>query len=98
MGLWLHDTISLLLSLCTSSTAGADYVPVNRLLTFGPSDPRLCIGVPILDDAVVENDEIISLILSLESAINGVSIGRPTSTITILDGNGEYSKQMSSSS
>ena len=84
--------------LCTSNilalphTASSDYVPMNTVLTFPPGSTRQCADVMILDDDVVEIDEVINLLATLETSIPLVTVGGPA-TITIIDGDGEYNQE-----
>ena len=76
-----------------SLTASSDYVPFNTVLTFPAGSTRQCTNVMILDDDVVEPDEVVNMIATLETAINLVSIGNNgMSMITILDFDSEHSK------
>jgi hypothetical protein len=39
------------------ATPGADYVSVNRPITFGPNEMRQVVSVEIIDDSLIEHDE-----------------------------------------
>ena len=65
------------------STAGTDYTSLSRNLTFNVTVTTQMVEVPIIDDHIVENSEVINLILvSTDSA---VILNPSTSTITIED-------------
>lgn len=66
-----------------TATAGQDYTSVSGTLTFAPGESQKAITVPLLDDAVDESDETLTLTLSSTS---GAVLGSPaTSVLTILD-------------
>jgi hypothetical protein len=66
-----------------TAAANIDYTPVNGSLTFTPGVTSQVIHVPILDDALYENDETLSLLLANPSR---AVIGAPNpATLTILD-------------
>ena len=69
-------------------TAGLDYTTVNTVLTFSPTDTRQCTNVPILDDDVVENNEVINLSATLP-VFNPLITIDGSAMITILDFDGE---------
>ena len=64
-------------------TAGLDYTPVSRGLTFNAAVTTQMVEVPILDDHIVEHSEIINL--TLVSTDSAVILNPSTSTITIQD-------------
>ena len=52
---------------------------------------RQCSNVQILDDTILENNELFLLSASLNSPIpSGVSVGRSSATVTILDNDRKY--------
>jgi Ca2+-binding RTX toxin-like protein len=55
-----------------TATGGADYTPVEGVLTFAPGETSKTISVPILNDTVYEGDETFKLTLS-----NPVNAGLP---------------------
>ena len=81
--------------LCTSNilalphTADSDYTTLTTVLTFLPGSTSQCADVPILDDNVVENDEVINLIATLAITNPLITIDG-SAIITIQDGDGEY--------
>ena len=59
-----------------SATAGADYTATSGTLTFNPGDAAKSISVPILDDAI--DDGVETMTLTLSSATNArIADGRP---------------------
>ena len=95
----MHTERNYAPNLCTRNilvlphTAGSDYIAVNTVLTFSPTDTRQCVNVQILDDEVVENDEIINLNATLLAITNPLITIAGSATITILDEDGEYSQE-----
>ena len=63
--------------------AGMDYTPVSRNLTFNATATTQMVEVPIIDDHIVENSEVINL--TLVSTDSDVMLNSSTSTITIED-------------
>lgn len=75
-----------MLPIISLHTATADYTPVSRAVTIPGGSNRGCLDVPILDDAIVEPDETIILVASLDPSTQPmVSLVDNTATITILD-------------
>ncbi len=67
-----------------TTTAGADYVGTNVILTFADGEGAKTIAVSILDDLLVESSEFFNVQLS--NPTGGAIIGAPSSaTVTILD-------------
>ena len=64
-------------------TAGTDYTSLSRNLTFDVAVMTQMIEVPITDDHIVENSEVINL--TLVSTDSAVILSPSTSTITIED-------------
>ena len=67
-------------------SASTDFNTTNRELEFGPqsSEQQQCVNITIIsDDALLEFDEVFSVVLT--SSANNVRISRNLSTITILD-------------
>ena len=65
-----------------TATTGSDYSAASGLLTFAPGVTSQTFTVPIINDAVLEPDETITLTLS--SAVNA-AIGLNPATLTILN-------------
>ena len=65
------------------STAGTDYTSLSRNLTFNVTVTTQMVEVPIIDDHIVENSEVINL--TLVSTDSAVILSPSTSTITIED-------------
>ena len=63
--------------------AGTDYTSLSRNLTFNVTATTQVVEVPIIDDHVVENSEVINL--TLVSTDSAVVLSPSTSTITIED-------------
>ena len=70
------------------SSANADYNVTSRELEFRPqsSEQQQCINITIISDALVEFDELFSIVLT--SSGDNIRISRNSSTITILDDDG----------
>ena len=67
-----------------SATAGADYTATSGTLTFNPGDAAKSIAVPILDDAV--DDGVETMTLTLSNATNArIADGTATGTIENAD-------------
>ena len=67
-----------------SATAGADYTATSGTLTFNPGDAAKSISVPILDDAIDDGGE--TLTLTLSNATNArIADGTATGTIENAD-------------
>ena len=60
-----------------------DYTPVSRSLTFNAAVTSQVVEVPIIDDDIVEQSEIINL--TLVSTDSAVILNPSNSTITIKD-------------
>jgi hypothetical protein len=65
-----------------SAIAGQDYLATDGLLTFAAGETTKTIGVTVIDDSDVENDESFFVILS---DANGVELGNATGVVTITD-------------
>ncbi len=65
-----------------TATAGTDYAATSGTLTFAAGDTAKTVSVPVLDDAVDEEDETFTLTLSNAS---GATLGNATATGTIVD-------------
>ncbi len=65
-----------------SATARADYTPVSTAVVFAPGEVEKTVGIPILEDDLVEGDE--SFTVRLSSPTNA-EIGTGTATVTIRD-------------
>ena len=63
-----------------SATAGSDYTATSDTLDFDDGQTSLTITVPIIDDAVDENDE--DFTVTLSNPTGGATIGTATSTVT----------------
>lgn len=69
-----------------TATAGSDYVPTSGTLVFQPGDSIRFFGVPLLNDALVEGDVILTVSLSYP---RGATLGTAsTATLTIYDDEG----------
>ena len=60
-----------------------------HLLTFDPGVIELEVGVVILEDSIVEEDEEFLVVLSVPVGEEGVEVREETATITIVDNDGE---------
>ena len=67
-----------------SATLGADVTSVSGVLTFPAGVTTKTFAIPIIDDTIVENNEVFSVVLS--SASGALALGSPaTVPITIID-------------
>ncbi len=66
-----------------SATAGTDYFPTNRVLTFAEGETVKSIAIPIVDDAVLEPEEFFNVTLSQPTG--GTLILSASAIVTILD-------------
>lgn len=69
-----------------SAMAGSDYGRVSGTLTFDPGVTARSIAVPILDDALDEADE--TMTLKLPHPVAAVITGTNPATLTIVDDQG----------
>ena len=69
-----------------TASAGIDYLSANGTVTFGPGETSKAFSIPILDDALVEGNETVNLILS--NPTGGAMLGaKASATLTIVDDN-----------
>lgn len=67
-----------------TATSGADYLPTSGTLTFAAGETERTFSVPIVDDALNEDDE--TVILRLSAPSSNLSFGEPnTAVIKIID-------------
>jgi hypothetical protein len=66
-----------------TAAAPGDYTSTSGTLTFGPGVTEQSIVVPIVNDALAEDDETFTVTLS--GPTGGSTLGQSTTTITILD-------------
>ena len=64
----------------SSAPSGSDYTATSGTLTFAPGETSKTVTVPILDDALYENNETFTLVLS--SPVNATVASNGTATIT----------------
>ena len=69
-------------------SASTDFNTTTQELQFGPqsSEQQQCVNITIISDALVEFDEVFSVVLT--SSADNIQISRNSSTITILDDDG----------
>lgn len=78
-----------------TAKANEDYLPVNETLTFAPNVNSRTVNVPILNDALAEGSQNLTVVLSNPST--NAKLGSPTTaTLTILDDEGTPTVQFSS--
>ena len=66
-----------------SASTTADYTPASGTITFGPGDTdEQTFAIPIVNDAVVEGDETVTLTLS--NPTGGAVLGEPSSGVLII--------------
>ena len=77
--------------LCLSdNAAGQDFIAGSVNLVFPANATELCTTVPILNDTIAgEGDEEFTVDFTLDPGTSGVQPGRTTSTVTIIDNDGE---------
>jgi subtilase family serine protease len=74
--------LSVNYSVAGTATPGADYAPLAGMATIPASSAAVTIAVVPIDDALVENNETVSVVLG---AGNGYRVGTPsTATVTIV--------------
>lgn len=66
-----------------TAAAGSDYRAASDTLTFGPGETVQTFTIPIIDDAQVEGNEDVLILLS--NATGGAQTGRSAATLTILE-------------
>ena len=59
-----------------TATAGSDYTSTSGTLTFAPGEDKKTVSVPIMDDAVEDNGETFTLVLSNPSGAGFASFGQ----------------------
>jgi hypothetical protein len=66
-------------------SAGMDYIPVEEQLVFLPGDFEKTISISLVDDALIEGQELLSM--SLDSPVSDlrVELPNPTSNVFIID-------------
>jgi hypothetical protein len=66
-------------------SAGMDYMPVDEQLVFLPGDFEKTISISLVDDALIEGQELLSM--SLDSPVSDlrVELPNPTSNVFIID-------------
>ena len=68
-----------------------DYGTISKEIMIAPCQPRVCVDVSIVDDAVIENDETLSMSLSSPSDLDSRIILFPNrSQVIINDNDGTY--------
>lgn len=78
-----------------TANAGVDYQAVDKTVTFGSNEASKTFTVTVLDDAIFEGTE--DLTLTLSNPSNNAKLGAPTSAkLNILDDEGEPTIQFSS--
>ena len=84
----LVDHVSLIgYFLIDFSTAPEDYTSTETDLTFTPGSDRLCVNIPITNDAVVEENENFTVTVTTNDPT--VQTGpNSNSTVTIIDNDG----------
>lgn len=81
--------MSILVAVITlHTTAPDDYSALQNLLTFTPGGNVSCMAVvPIIDDAVLEDNQTFSVVLNTEDP--NVLLDPASATVTIVDNDGE---------
>ena len=69
---------------------GSDYQDFNILLPIFANNRRICFGVTILEDEVLENNEMFRALLALASG-TGVTVNPAEATVAIIDVDRKYS-------
>ena len=75
-----------------TALSGEDYQSINQTLTFDQDNTRMIISVPLLDDAIDENDEDIlaSLALDPDDEDQNIQIQPAMATLLIIDDDGKH--------
>lgn len=72
-----------------TASVGEDYVKVDEIVTFLPSEEEKAITVEVINDAQWEPDEVFFLKLSIPENSHGVTLGRTTiMEVTIMNDDG----------
>ncbi len=72
-----------------SASNGVDYLGTNGTITFLPGETIQTISIPLIDDAMVETNETIHLVLT--NAAGGVPLGgQKSATVTIVNDDTEF--------
>ena len=78
----------------TSLSLPADFVPIMEYISFGPvamSGDRECLSITLMDNDLYETTETFSFAISPTSEFVTVNSNSQTSTVTVLDDEGELS-------
>ncbi len=63
----------------------ADYVPISRELTFGPTVQRMMVSIRLIDNPLFEDTEVIQCILFPRDNDNAVLVNDPETSVVIVD-------------
>lgn len=66
-----------------TATAGLDYTGVSNTLSFASGETTKTFAVPVLEDALVEGNETVTIVLT--NAVGETSIGQSSVALTIVD-------------
>ena len=83
--------VFLVLIILFIQTAGDDYTVVTIQLVFDSTndDQMLCINIPIINDTICEDIEVINILMTTTDP--DVTISTPATTVTIIDDDGGLS-------
>jgi Calx-beta domain/Domain of unknown function (DUF4214)/WD40-like Beta Propeller Repeat len=65
-----------------TATAGADYVPTSGTLTFAPGETEKTFSIPLIDDAVDEDDE--TIVVKLADKTGTAKLGEPSVAAVVI--------------
>ena len=80
------------------ATANQDYTGLPSVTSFVSGQSFSCVGITIIDDSIVENEETLSLTLLPEDSSPGVRVSGGQSTVEITDNDGGIAMSALSSS
>ena len=84
---------AMLLNTYITQLLTGDFVPVANALTFGPvatTGSVMCLNVSLVDNDLFESQETFTVILTSSSPFVTVTSAMNTSTVTVLDDEGNY--------
>jgi hypothetical protein len=69
-----------------TATAGSDFKKAfTKTLTFKPGQWQKALVIPVLPDVDVEDDETVTVTVTLSDPTGGLAVGRETGTVSILN-------------
>ena len=68
-----------------AADVGQDFTFTDEIITFQPEDSFLLASVAVSMDGILEYTEVFGCLLTVPSAETGVTLGRSSSTVSIID-------------